>query len=106
VLGDRTVALGRELTKIHEELVVRPISQHLEGLKSGRGEYTLVVFPSDVEAVDSGDAPTIDEMASEFGEMTDIGGLSRRAALRALADKYALPAREVFARLERAKMSG
>ena len=29
VLGDRTVALGRELTKAHEELVVRPISEHL-----------------------------------------------------------------------------
>ena len=29
-LGDRTAAIGRELTKVHEELVVRPISEHLE----------------------------------------------------------------------------
>jgi 16S rRNA (cytidine1402-2'-O)-methyltransferase len=106
VLGDRTVAVGRELTKIHEKLVVRPISRHLEGLQNGRGEYTLVIFPPETEASDSGNAPSIEEMATEFGEMTDIGGLSRRAALRALANKYSLPAREVFARLERAKMSG
>ena len=37
------VALGRELTKAHEELVVRPISAHLETIDEGRGEYTLVV---------------------------------------------------------------
>ena len=46
VLGDRTVALGRELTKAHEELVIRPISVHLSHIGEGRGEYTLVVEPA------------------------------------------------------------
>ena len=45
--GDRTVALGRELTKAHEELVVRPISAHLAAIDEGRGEYTLVVGPDE-----------------------------------------------------------
>ena len=47
LLGDRLVAMGRELTKAHEELVVRPISEHLNALTSPRGEFTLLVYPSD-----------------------------------------------------------
>ena len=60
ILGDRTVALGRELTKIHEELVIRPISGHLQNIAIEKGEYTLVVQPPvpddepDVCAVRSG----------------------------------------------------
>ena len=45
ILGDRLVAMGRELTKAHEELVVRPISEHLKRSRSQRGEFTLVVAP-------------------------------------------------------------
>jgi len=42
-------------------------------------------------------------MAAEFGQMTTIGGKSRREALRSLANKYGLPARDVFGFLEEAK---
>ena len=45
--GNRTAALGRELTKAHEELVVAPISDHLARIGEGRGEYTLVVSGGD-----------------------------------------------------------
>ena len=34
--GNRTTALGRELTKAHEELVVAPISAHLARIGEGR----------------------------------------------------------------------
>ena len=53
-LGDRTAALARELTKAHEELVVRPISAHLEAVSGGRGEYTLVVLDEILYAVGEG----------------------------------------------------
>src|SRR5215217_4604496 len=43
ILGDRTVAVARELTKAHEELVVRPISEYLQRLSDPRGEFTVVV---------------------------------------------------------------
>ncbi len=103
--GDRVVAIGRELTKAHEELVVRPISKHLELLTEERGEFTLII---------SGERPKIsaqekeldpDRVTCDFLGLTIDGAQSRREALRTLATQYDIPAREVFALLERAKKS-
>jgi len=45
ILGDREIALARELTKVFEEVLRGPITQILDTLKEGkvRGEITLVV---------------------------------------------------------------
>ena len=105
LLGDVTVAIGRELTKAHEELVVRPISSHLESVKEGRGEYTLVVkLP---EALENGEeAPSDDVLVAEFGLMTDDDGAVPRERIRTLARKYNLTTRDIYQRLERGKKMG
>ena len=105
ILGDRQVAIGRELTKRHEELVVRPISGHLKSVTDGRGEYTLVVSPAGDRVHDVAE-PTADELTSEFYQMTEDSGLNRREAIRQLALKYRLPARAVYSRLEAGRKSG
>jgi 16S rRNA (cytidine1402-2'-O)-methyltransferase len=105
VFGDKTITLCRELTKSHEELVVRPISGLLGSIGEGRGEYTLVIHPAEASPEAPKDAPEPAALASEFGNMTNIDGVSRREALRKLAHRYDLPARTVFALLERAKVS-
>lgn len=43
VLGDRRIALGRELTKIHEEVFRGTISQAIQHFTMPKGEFTLVV---------------------------------------------------------------
>ncbi len=104
IFGDRVIAVGRELTKAHEELAVRPISAHLSLVTEERGEFTLVV---------SGKKPTTPSlqdvdaasMASQFWHLTEIAQMSRREALKTLAGRYDIPAREVFALLEEAKKS-
>ena len=103
VFGDRRVALGRELTKVHENLVVRPISQHLDAGIDTRGEFTLVIqgAANGRETVIA--VPGPQEMALEFGELTNKLGRSRRDGLKALSRKYELPARKIFAMLEIAK---
>ena len=106
VLGDRRVALGRELTKAHEELVVRPISQHLSEMREPLGEYTLVVAPANAATSSTADVPDDEVVAAEFGELTNNADVDRREALGMLASKYGLPKREVYAILERAKNSG
>jgi 16S rRNA (cytidine1402-2'-O)-methyltransferase len=44
-LGDRQIAIARELTKIHEEIIRGPISQGIKYFteNSPRGEFTLVI---------------------------------------------------------------
>jgi 16S rRNA (cytidine1402-2'-O)-methyltransferase len=100
--GDRIVALGRELTKAHEELVVRPISSHLELLQTERGEFTLIVS-GNRPITGPNEALEPEKVAGDFLGLTAEGGQSRREALRTLSAKYDIPAREVFTLLERAK---
>jgi 16S rRNA (cytidine1402-2'-O)-methyltransferase len=102
--GDRLCALGRELTKVHEQLVVRPISQLLNGLTEERGEFTVVVAGAPQHSTGQ-EVPAPAQMAREFGELTKIMTGNRRDAIRTLAAKYAISSREVFSLLERAKLS-
>lgn len=48
ILGDRTICLARELTKIHEEFVSDTISNILEKIQEPKGEYVIVVEGSKV----------------------------------------------------------
>jgi 16S rRNA (cytidine1402-2'-O)-methyltransferase len=104
-MGDRTVALGRELTKVHEELVIRPISGHLAALTAGRGEYTLVVAPAQKVSISAPEAPAASVIYSEFCHMTDTGASSRRDAIRFLASKYGLKARDAYRLVEEGRHS-
>lgn len=103
ILGNRPVTLGRELTKTHEELVVRPITTHLERLGEPRGEYTLVIHPSPAGGEERPACPEGQQLRVEFGKLTHNSGLSRREALQSLAAKYKLRSREVYSLLEKAK---
>jgi 16S rRNA (cytidine1402-2'-O)-methyltransferase len=103
-LGDRSVAVGRELTKTHEETLVGQLAHFVASPPQERGEFTLVV--SGNRPIDAPEAPSSPaSVAAEFGRLTNIDGLSRRAALKALAVRFNVPARRVFDLLEEAKAS-
>jgi 16S rRNA (cytidine1402-2'-O)-methyltransferase len=106
ILGDRTIAIGRELTKAHEELVVGPISDQLRDLKPERGEYTLVVSPAGDARSEAYEVPSPREMGAEFDYLTDTAALSRRDAIRRLSVKYGLRARAVYSMVEEGRNSG
>jgi 16S rRNA (cytidine1402-2'-O)-methyltransferase len=105
ILGDRTAAMGRELTKVHEELVVRPISEHLEKLGDPRGEYVFLIAAPQPAAEGTNVLPSAAEVVLEFGELTKNGAVGRREAIKSLAERYGVKAREVFNLLEEAKKS-
>src|SRR5262245_52480321 len=106
ILGDRTVTLGRELTKAHEELVVRPISAHLAAVHTPRGEFTIVLHPADPGSAIERPVPSAVDLATEFGELTNSGRLTRRQALQSLAQRHQLPSRQLYKLIEEGKLIG
>lgn len=102
VLGERTVAIGRELTKMHEFLAIRPISQWLSDPPPSQGEFVLLISPA-VLAEKGGMALDDERLAEEFGLITEIMGLSRREALRETARRFGVSTRAVFDAVERHK---
>jgi 16S rRNA (cytidine1402-2'-O)-methyltransferase len=99
-LGERRVAVGRELTKRHEQLVVQPISRYLECLGEPRGEYTVVIAPEDESVADHHPLPETEALRSEFCYLTETQTGTRRDAVRALAQKYRVPSRTMYKLLE------
>lgn len=97
VMGDRQIAVGRELTKVHENLVVSPITRALDGLGSPRGEFTLVLAGAPPRPEPEAAEWTETSLAQEFGELTKNNGLSPRAAAKELGAKYDLAPRAVYA---------
>ena len=104
-LGDCRAVIGRELTKAHEELVVRHISGHLAALGEPRGEFAIAVhLPSHVKNVE--EMPGEEAIEAELGQLMESGALTRREGLRVLAQRYGSSVRELYQRLERARASG
>lgn len=104
--GDRQISVGRELTKVHEELVRGPISRVLETPMKALGEFTVVVDIGRTTETDRQERPSDNEIAAEFGLKTESAGISRRSAIGTLAQKYGLTINEVYAAVERSRKSG
>lgn len=105
-LGDRTVAIGRELTKKHEELVVRPITHWLRHPPRAVGEFVLVVWPTSARIEEDGNGAEDSTLAEEYRHMTETAGLARREAIHAVAERFRVSARRVFQAIENDRSSG
>ena len=104
-LGDRVIAVARELTKTHEQLKVGHITDIMAQDLPERGEFTVVISGNQPNLTPSNPLSPA-AAAAAFGRLTENGGLPRRAALKALARQFNIPARAVFDLLEQAKPSG
>ncbi|MYH28594.1 MAG: 16S rRNA (cytidine(1402)-2'-O)-methyltransferase [Acidobacteria bacterium] len=101
VSASRTVAVCREMTKLHESLVVGPIPDVLAGLQNPRGEFTVVLARAPVSGAPA-EVPVGADLLREFWRLTE-SGLSRRASIRSLASKYDVPSRRVYQAIEGAR---
>ena len=102
-LGNRPVAIGRELTKTHEILVVRPINEWVNDPPVERGEFTIVIGPEDKRAGIALEPASDATIAAFFGQLTENEVLGRREAIKEVASRFGLANRDVFAALERHK---
>jgi 16S rRNA (cytidine1402-2'-O)-methyltransferase len=84
ILGDRPLCLGRELTKLHEEILHGRLREILTRLadRTPRGEYALVIGPAETPARAAADAMAAAIAAARdgIGAGTPLSEAARRAA--------------------------
>lgn len=85
LFGDRRVAVVRELTKLHEEILRGLISEMLPGLRKRelKGEVVLVVEGASVPR-----PPALDALVSEARGLIE-GGMRKREAAGEIAKRHA-----------------
>lgn len=91
VLGDRRIAVCRELTKLHEEVFRGRISQAIERFAEPRGEFTLVI-----EGQKDKPGPTLtSDIEARMREMR-LSGLKAREAIARLSSETGLSRKELY----------
>ena len=92
--GDRPISVGRELTKIHEEMIRCTLGElhALYEQQDPRGEYVLVVAGAPEPMAEEADPEQIEQELNAM--MAD--GLPRKEAARILAERYGLKVRDVY----------
>ena len=93
-LGDRPVALCRELTKLHEETVRTTLAQAVELYqeKEPRGEYVLVVAGAEKAAAP---AVTLDQGVRQVLRLRQEG-VRMKDAVRQVAEDTGLPRNDLY----------
>ena len=96
-LGDRRVAVARELTKLHEQVLRGPASEVAErlGKDDPKGEIVLVV-----EGRRGQDTPGLDELVAEAARLVG-GGMRKREAASAVARERGGSANAIYEALTR-----
>ena len=104
-LGDCPIVVGRELTKLHEEFVRGPISEVAHREFTGRGEFTVVLNIGLITENGRPKTASVQDIAVEFGVMTNIQGLTRRMAISSLGKRHGIAPNRIYEILEEAKKS-
>jgi len=90
VLGDRKVAVCRELTKIHEEVFRGTISQAIEHFTQPRGEFTLVIEGKGEEK------PQLTEAVERQLHSLHQSGVTAKEAIARVAGETGLSKKELY----------
>ncbi len=91
--ADRRAALCREMTKLHEEVLILPLGElraDIEGRPSLKGEIVVLVAPAPAAATDQ------DKLDQALAQA--LQNLSVREAATAIAYATGLPRREIYRR--------
>lgn len=91
ILGDRKVAVCRELTKVHEEVFRGTISQAIEHFTEPRGEFTLVI-----EGKRKKEKPPLTEDIEKQLHYLYLSGVTAKEAIARVAGETGLSRKELY----------
>lgn len=98
VLGDRKIALARELTKLHEEIIRTTLfeAQSLYDEKSPRGEYVIIVEGASEESIEPLENPWDGLSVTEHIDKYIAEGMTSKDAIKQVSKERGLPKRDVY----------
>lgn len=104
ILGaERKLALCRELTKIHEEIVLKSVGEHIEsfGNRPPRGEYVIVMEGVDRETLaDMNRAEWADISVKDQVDAYIKTGIDRKSAIKKVAAERGSSRNEIYNQYE------
>ena len=90
IFGDRYISISREISKLHESVFVGTISDALKDEKEFKGEFVIVVSPSEEDIV-------LEDMSIiENVNMYIRTGLTSMEAIKKVAKERKMPKNEVY----------
>jgi 16S rRNA (cytidine1402-2'-O)-methyltransferase len=92
ILGDRTIVIAREVSKIHEQFMRGRISEIITGIsdREARGEIVIVVRGS------TGESGASEELVKKDIVKLQASGMRVRDIADLLCEKYALPKKRIY----------
>jgi len=95
IMGERSIAIGRELTKKFETIWRGTITEALNHYRANppRGEFTLIVSGAELESLEFYYDPS--KAAAEVRAL-ETAGVERKEAMARVARNYGLPRREIY----------
>ncbi len=93
VLGNRKIAIAREMTKLHEECTVFSLDEWKEKLPNVKGEFVLVLGQLDEENI-SEEAEAL-PVKDQVKALID-SGLDKKTAIKQVAQKMGVPKNDIY----------
>ncbi len=90
-LGERRIAVCRELTKLHEEVFRGTVSEAIKHFTEPRGEFTLVI-----EGRGTKNKPELTETVERQLNQMYLTGATAREAIATVAGETGLPRKELY----------
>jgi 16S rRNA (cytidine1402-2'-O)-methyltransferase len=89
IFGDRYISISREISKLHESVFVGMLSDVLKNTDEFKGEFVIVVSPSEEKVVN--DMSIVDNI-----NMYIRTGLTSMEAIKKVAKERKIPKNEVY----------